>query len=119
MACQEARTIVDLTTPVDSGSTMPDTIVLSEVTRRIHHLDRRLQELAGENLPARTLESIEDVRRVASSLAAALDAERSLRLGNHETAAAHRARSAQRIAERSYELNAAVEELQWLVEVED
>ena len=119
LACVEAKTIVDLTTPVDHGSALPDTVMLSEITRRIHHLDRRMQELARADLPPKVSESIGDVCRVASSLAAALDAERSFRLASHDKAEAHRARSAERIAMRSYELNAAADELQWLVEAPD
>lgn len=119
VVCEEARTIVDLTTPVDDQSALPDTATLSALVRRIHHLDARLRHIAVSERSARVVEAIEDVRRVASSLAAALDAERSLRLGSPKHSVSHRARSSERIAERSAELDAAADELHWLVETED
>ncbi len=116
--CEEARTIVDLATPVDAASALPDTVTLSALVKRIHRLDARLRHISAGGLSARVTEAIEDMRRVASSLAAALDAERFLRLSSPQDSGSHRARSCERIAERSAELDAATDELRWLVDTE-
>ncbi|MGI9612149.1 MAG: hypothetical protein ACR2QO_04515 [Acidimicrobiales bacterium] len=116
LVCEDAKAVVDLATPIDHMSALPDTVTLSALMKRIHHLDARLRPLAANERSARVTEAIEDVRRVAGSLAAALDAERSLRLSSPKGATPQRARSSARIAERSAELDAAADELQWLVQ---
>lgn len=118
LVCEDAKAIVDLATPVDNTSALPETTTLSALVRRIHHLDARLRRLTASEASARVTEAIEDVRRVAGSLAAALNAERSLRLNSPKRATAQRARSSERIAERSAELDAAADELQWLAQTE-
>jgi hypothetical protein len=118
-ACLEARTIVDLTTPMDDGSALLDMPTLSAVARRLHHLDGRLRRMATDEPCSRIAEAIEDVRRVGGSLAAALEAERSLRLRAPTDATQQRAQSVQRIATYSAELDTASEDLQWLVETAD
>lgn len=117
-ACLEARTIVDLTTPTDDAALL-DTPSLSAVARRLHRLDGRLRRMATEEPCSRIAEAIEDVRRVGSSLAAALEAERSIRLRAPKDATEQRAQSVQRIAACSAEFDSASEDLKWLVETAD
>ncbi|MGI9598228.1 MAG: hypothetical protein ACR2QK_18845 [Acidimicrobiales bacterium] len=117
-ACVEARTIVDLTTPPDSNATL-DTSTLSAVFTRLRHLDERLRRMAADEPCSRVVEAIEDVRRVGSLLAAALEAERSLRLRAPKNATDRREQSVERIAACSAELDSASEDLRWLVETVD
>lgn len=114
-ACGEASTIVDLTTPISSQLGPPSTVTLTAVGARLRRLDGRLLSISGQTSGSLVAEAIEDLRRVGLSLAAALNAERALRLGGSD-AVPSRAASLDRIAQRSAELNDAADELLWLVE---
>ncbi len=114
--CGEAKAIVDLTTPIDPSSEPLTTSALGSVVERINHLDQRLIPLGTVARDQRTVEAIEDLRRVALSLSAALDAERALRIAGSKKANTSRSVSVTRIAKRSAEMNLVAGELLWLTE---
>ncbi len=116
LLCVEARTLVDLLTPGREATELPSTSAIAEVASRLRRLDGRLRPLAPQ-APTRVGEGIEDLQRVALSLGAALEAERAMRVRTESTSRSRQLASAHQIAERAAELDAAAQELLWLVEI--
>ncbi len=112
--CGEAQTVVDLTAVEDLVAQSPSR--LTSIQAHLSKLERTSRRLSGRATDPRVVEAIEDVRRVAVSLEAALAAERSLRAEGVQNTAAQRIGSSDRIAKRAAELKAAADELLWQVE---